>query len=173
MTISGIRQALASGRPHVQLQLAGGQSPCCAGRAWTCLLTRPSSSTTGAVVQTVVPQQQFTDSLVDFPCRGAEAYPHGPCEIPSCPACDSRCPCCADAGALGPDSAGHCVEVPQMQFCVLGRRCVLAATVPAVAADSWRYLRFVHHHGVRGLRSGSFWCPAPDGSCPKGHGAHN
>ena len=155
----------------------GGRCPCCPGRAWTCLLTRPSSSTTGAVVQTVVPQLQFSDSIVDFPCRGAEAYPHGPCEIPSCRTCDSRCPCCADAGALGPDSARHCLEVPQMQFCALGCRCVLAATIPAVAADSWRCLRFVHHHGVRGLRRGSFWGPAHQvqdrESCPQGHGPHN
>ena len=42
-----------------------------------------------------------------------------------------------------------------MQFCALGRRCVLAATIPAVAADSWRCLKFVHHRGVRGLRRGA------------------
>ena len=57
--------------------------------------------------------------------------------------------------------------------CALGRRCVLAATVPAVAADSWMCLRFVHH---RGLRRGSFWGPAHQvqdrGSCPQGHGPH-
>ena len=118
------------------------------------------------MVQTVVPQLQFSDSFVDFPCRGAEAYPHGPCEIPSCRTHDSRCPCCGDAGALGPDSARHCLVVPQMQSCALGRRCVLAATIPAVAADSWRCLRFVHHHGVRGLRRSSFLGSSTSGAGP-------
>ena len=186
--VAGNRQAKAFGRPHVQLQLAGGQCPFCAGRAWTCLLTRPSSSTTGAVVQKVVPRLQFTDSLVDFPCRGAETYPHGPCEIPSCRTYDCRCPCCADAGALGPDSIGHCLEVRrcssarwdvavflQRQFqlspLTVGSASVSFITMVVESEEGFWQL-FVVAVGLKGFL-GPCTQVQGRGPCPQGHGSHN
>ena len=85
-----------------------------------------------------VSQLQVIFKVVDFPFCGAEANPHDYVRFPSCRTLGGSCPCRDVAGAFGPDSAGHCLEVPQMQFCALGRRCVHAATS---SQQSWEVLR--------------------------------
>ena len=66
----------------------------------------------------------------------------------------------------------------QVHFLDVGIPVVVLRQVPAVVADSWRCLRFVHRHGVRRLRRGSFFwvlhirCRT-GGSRPQGHAAHN
>ena len=67
----------------------------------------------------------------------------------SCRTFGGRCPCCAVAGAFGPDNAEHCLEVPQMQFCALWRRCVHAVTS---SRQSREVLRFSHRQCRDDLR---------------------
>ena len=70
-----------------------------------------------------VPQLQVIFTVVDFPCCGAEENLHGHGEIPQLPYIWWSMSLLCRSWCFGPDSAGHCLEVPQMQFCALGRSC--------------------------------------------------